>query len=92
MGMIGFFKIPKPRQFNYKPVFYDANKEELKEREQVIKQELGLTDENDPRVSIRNRIRREYNRKRNVGTDRKSSLRLVIIIMILLAIAYFILR
>ncbi|MBN1987907.1 MAG: hypothetical protein JW783_00735 [Bacteroidales bacterium] len=92
MGMIGFFKIPKPRQFNYKPVFYDADKEELKEREQVIKQELGLADENDPRVSIRNRIRREYSRKRNVGTSRKSSLRLIIIIMILMGIAYYILH
>ena len=92
MGMIGFFKIPKPRQFNYKPVFYDADKEELKEREQVIKQELGLADENDPRVSIRNRIRREYSRKRNVGTSRKSSLRLIIIIMILTGIAYYILH
>lgn len=90
--MIGFFKIPKPRQFNYKPVFYDADKEELKEREQVIKQELGLADENDPRVSIRNRIRREYSRKRNVGTSRKSSLRLIIIIMILMGIAYYILH
>ena len=88
MGMISFFKTPKPRQFNYAPIFYDARKEALKEREQLIKQELGISDKDVPRVSlIKGRMRGYY--KRTAQDKAKSSLRLIVIMVILLLIAYF---
>lgn len=37
---ITFFKIPKHRVFNYKPVYYDAEKEELDERVRKIEDEI----------------------------------------------------
>jgi len=82
------FKTPRPRQFNYRPVFYDERKEALKEREQQIKQELGLTDENEIRVSgIKGRMRGYY--ARSVRSKSKSNFRLIIILAILLLLAYF---
>jgi len=90
MGMISLFRTPRPKQFKYVPIFYDAQKEALKEREKQIKQELGLSDENTPRVSlIRGRIRSSY--QRSTKERNKSNLRLVVIFIILLLVAYFLL-
>jgi len=88
MGMITFFRTPRPKQFNYVPIFYDERKEALKEREQQIKQELGLTDEHEQRVSnIKGKFRGYY--KRSVRLKSKSNLRLVAIFILLCIIAYF---
>jgi hypothetical protein len=88
MGMISLFRTPKPRQFKYTPIFYDEQKEALKQREQQIKQELGLADENAPRVSlIKGRMRLGYTR--SAKEKSKSNLRLVIIFIILILVAYF---
>ncbi len=90
MGMINLFRTPKPKQFKYRPIFYDPAKEELKKREQQIKQELGLADENTPRISlIKGQMRGYYNRKVRTARDGKTNLRLVVIIIILCAIAYY---
>lgn len=87
MGTITMFRTPKPRQFKYTPIFYDERKEALKERERQIKQELGLSDEGSPRVSlIRGRFRNAYSRSSKEKT--KSNFRMVIIMIILLVVAY----
>ncbi|MDR2064648.1 MAG: hypothetical protein LBP85_02895 [Prevotellaceae bacterium] len=41
---ITFFKIPKHRVFNYKPIYYDANKEELNERIRKIEESSKQND------------------------------------------------
>jgi hypothetical protein len=88
MAMITFFRTPKPRQFKYVPIFYDERKEALKQREQQIKQELGLSDESEPRVSyIRGKFSDYY--KRNIRHKSKSNSRLIVIFIILCIIAYF---
>lgn len=88
MGLIFMFRAPKPRQFKYTPIFYDARKEALQEREKQIKQELGLANEDSPRVSmIKGRIRAGYRQPRREKT--KTNLRLLIILIALLAAAYF---
>lgn len=90
MGMISMFKTPKPRQFNYVPIYYDPRKEALKEREQLIKQELGIADENTPRISlIKGRMRGYYKRLANVKS--KTNIRLIVIMIVLLLVAYFLL-
>lgn len=44
--MIGnFFHTPATKQFNFKPRFYDPDKEEHEDRERRIKEELGIDDE-----------------------------------------------
>ncbi len=88
--MISLFRTPKPRQFKYIPIFFDPRKEALKEREQQIRQELGMSDENAPRVSlIRGRFRETY--KRSVKGKSKSNIRLIIILIALCLVAYFLL-
>ena len=88
MGLVSMFKTPRPHQFNYQPVFYDARKEALKEREQQIRQELGLVGESEPRVSgVKGRMRGYY--ARSVRGKSQSNIRLVIILAILLLLAYF---
>lgn len=92
MGMISLFRTPRPKQFKYTPIFYDPNKEALKLREQQLKQEMGIADEDTPRVSlIRGQMRGYYERKVRGNRNAKSSLRLVIILIILSLIAYYLL-
>lgn len=88
MGMISMFRIPRTKQFNYTPIFYDPHKEALKEREQQIKQELGLADETVPRISnIKGKFRSQMKRNQNVKSA--SNMRLYIIIAILIVAAYY---
>lgn len=85
-----FFKTPKPKQFNYTPRYYDPDKEALKEREQQIKQEMGLSDEDTPRVSlIKGQLRRQYESRMKRGLKAKNTRRLIIIIAILILLAYY---
>jgi hypothetical protein len=59
---IFFFKRPKPRTFNYHPIYYDQEKEEAEERK---KARNGLQND-DPRELMRAEIRRKWK------IDRKS--------------------
>ncbi len=44
--MIGrFFHTPQTKQFNIRPRFHDPDKDERDDREQRIKEELGIVDE-----------------------------------------------
>ncbi len=85
-----FFKTPKPKQFSYTPRYYNPDKEALMERQQQIKQEMGLSDENTPRVSlIKGQLRRQYESRRKRGIKVKNTRRLIIILAILLLLAYY---
>ncbi|MDR1557478.1 MAG: hypothetical protein LBS88_10685 [Tannerellaceae bacterium] len=42
MGIFSFYNVRKPRQFNYKPLYYDVRKEALEERKRKVKRELGM--------------------------------------------------
>jgi hypothetical protein len=50
------FKTPKPRQFRYKPRYYDEEKERLEKR----KAELGLNSELSEREALRIRMRSKW--------------------------------
>lgn len=92
MGIV-FFRTPKPKQFKYTPLYYNPEKEALKEREQQIKQELGLTDDETPRVSlIKGQFRRNYERKIKGKTKAKSNYRFILIFIALCLLAYYMLK
>jgi hypothetical protein len=42
MGIFSFYNVRKPRQFDYKPLYYNARKEALEERKLKVKRELGM--------------------------------------------------
>ncbi|MBT6234674.1 hypothetical protein N9811_02165 [Bacteroidia bacterium] len=56
-----FSRLPKHRKFNYTPVFYDEDKEELHARVDDIKREMGELEHT--RDSVEENIRRAYKAK-----------------------------
>ncbi len=90
---IRFLHTPKNKQFKFKPRYYDEQKEELETRVKQIKKEVGVS-EDDPQKPYISSIRKGEMRgyfKKNVEQKRKSTLRFVIILIVLFAIVYFLL-
>ena len=66
------FKTPKPRQFRYKPRYYDEEKERLEKR----KAELGLSSELSEREALRVQMRSKW-RKGSAHTGGSNLSRLI---------------
>ena len=73
-----FTRRPKPRQYDYKPVYYDAEKEELEER----KQELEGIREGDPKARLKSEMRRKWHRREGDRDKSSSAIRTVIYLLI----------
>ncbi len=88
--MTGMFRQRKPRQFSYKPVFYDQKKEKREERMKKWQAYSKGSDVVDYVPSIQKGSFKNNHRstRRNVHT--KSNIRLFVI-MILLAFLFYIL-
>jgi hypothetical protein len=90
MGLPRFFKLPRNKQFNYQPLYYDQDKEERISREKRIARELGI-DKDDKNVSRITRGSMKEYFKRDNRARKQSNLRLVFIAIILFIIAYLLL-
>jgi hypothetical protein len=66
---IFFFKRPKPRPFNYRPIYYDPEKEEAENRKKALEGSNGK----DPRERMRAEIRRKWKVERK-SAERKHDL------------------
>jgi hypothetical protein len=90
---IKFSHTPKNKQFKFSPRYYDEQKEELTKRIQTIKKEMGVEDIKDSdkpyTPNIKGQMRGYFNK--NVEQKRKSTMRLVVILIVLFAIVYFLL-
>ncbi len=87
MAGFKFFSIPKPRGFRYKPIYYNEQKEEMREREERIRRELGITENDKSYIpNIKGQFRNAYKRKSTA--NRQSNIRILIILFILLLISY----
>ena len=90
---VRFLYTPKSKRFNFKPRYYNEQKEELENRVRDIKKEMGVEDLEDadkPYVSnIKGQMRGYI--KKNVKQEKQSNIRLVLIIAVLLTAAYFLL-
>ncbi|HNQ12495.1 MAG TPA: hypothetical protein PKH65_05610 [Bacteroidia bacterium] len=85
MKLPGFFKIPKHKEFAYKPRYYNERKEELDRQIKNIESQSH---------SFSDRIHKAYNRRwssEKTSTSRQSNLRLVLIIAALAVLSYLIL-
>jgi hypothetical protein len=78
---IKFLHTPKPRQYDYKPVFYDPKEEE----KQLRKNELGIADSDNYHDQLRAKLRQSY-REKTSDPIKKKSAPLTIAVYILLAI------
>lgn len=88
-----FSKLPKHRKFNYIPVFYDEDKEDLDARVDDMKREMGRLEANQH--SVKENIRRSYRAKDTVkrygtagGSSRMYTVRVAIIAILLTVIVY----
>ncbi len=93
-----FTKVARHRVFQHDPIYYDEKKEQHEERKHRIKEELGLlTDEEKEsgyadriKGGMRRRIKSNYEVVRSV--KRRSNLRLVIILIILMIIGFYLIE
>lgn len=91
---MGLFGLYKPKDYKYRPIYYDPKKEALKAREKKRKDDEQLDEKGEFRPSIRRGTFREMansNVKSRNQTARQSNFRLLIILAVLLAIAYVLL-
>lgn len=86
-----FFRQRKPRQFNYKPLFYDPNKEMQEQRIKRIKDIAGEDNQLPYTPSLSKGSFRSYHRTRSRNVHTGSNARLFVIILLLGLLAYFLL-
>ncbi|MFC2138091.1 hypothetical protein ACFLTE_07960 [Bacteroidota bacterium] len=85
---IRFIKLPGHRVFNYSPRYYNEQKEKFDERIQKAKRELGIKEEGEEfKPLIKGQMRSYF--KNNVKEKRQSNLRLAVILIVLILIAYW---
>jgi len=86
---MAFFKLPDHYVFDYKPLYYDPQKEKLQKRIENIKKELGIDEDKDANIRYKPDInfRRDgiYRRRK----DRNSLARFLVILTFLVLMAYF---
>ena len=89
---ITFFKTGRPKEFNYTPRYYDEQKEEREDRQKRIEQELGITQSEG---AYRSRLKPGIMSERLISKrkiNRGSTLRLLVLIVILTILALYFLR
>lgn len=92
MAIPSLFKTPRHRKFEYRPIYYNQQKEELQERIRKIEQEMGVHQKAEGNSNYRPSIQRGQMRGhfRDVKRlKRQSNVRLLIILLALFALAYY---
>ena len=88
MGIPRFFRLPKHKQYNYQPIYYDEQKEKLQERIKDIEKEYGIENGKEYTRSMSKGSFSHYHNSRR-KTQRYSTTRLILIIIFLLFVAYY---
>lgn len=86
-----FFKANQPKNFSFRPRYYDADGEERERRNRLIRAEIDA--ENAPRPEFKSKLRERWERSNGAARNRnRSNLRLIVIVIVLLGISYLILK
>ena len=89
MGIPRFFKVREPKRFDYKPLYWDPEKEEREDRVRRIKAEMGQeVSFNRASSTITRGSFRQYSAKSRRKAGRESNLRLILIAAALFILAY----
>jgi len=94
MGFLSFGKRPQPRTFGFIPQHYDAEKEEMEQRHKRYKQTDDHADGDNTELA-KQRIRGGFKRNSRASSEatkiakKKSNMRLLMILAILLLITYY---
>ena len=88
------FKTRSYYVFDYKPRYYDERKERIKKMEEkYAKNENASSEADEPSVDFsRNNLRKSWKKSKSLSHNRKTTLRLALIITILVGIVLYILR
>ena len=81
-----FFKIPRNKKYNYRPVFYDKKKEEREKRNKAVS-------ENDPEAyaaALKDKLDLRWKRTAGARSRKASNQRLVIILVVMFLLLYII--
>ena len=85
------FKATQPKEFKYRPFYFNPEKEERESRNKMIRAELDNEKAGSP--EFRSRLRERWEMSNHASKKaNKSNLRLIVIFIILLGITYFILK
>ncbi|MEA3478120.1 MAG: hypothetical protein U9R60_08075 [Bacteroidota bacterium] len=87
---IVFFKRPKPKQFDYKPLYYDEVKEEMEKRMQRIRQAGEERSDEDIKHDLKYEIERNWRRKKQGGLQKVNTIRFLVYFTFALLMIYFI--
>jgi len=89
-----FFHTPGTRKFNMRPRFYDPDQEERDQREQRIRQELGMnepvkTENGEYRPNIRGQFRNTDGWQRSDSAAKVAQQRRLLWMILILAVVVF---
>ncbi len=81
---ITFFRTPKPKQFDYKPRYYDEEKERQEQRrKELMEAGQGNT------INIRRQIERRWRREDRQNRDKSRRMNVLVYILIAVILIYF---
>ena len=95
--MFFFYNNRRPRQFNYKPILFDPDKDEFNERVLKVKKEMGVVEDTEFKPTIRgefirntSHVRRKINKEGSTGkSNTKRNITLTIFLVVLILVGYF---
>jgi hypothetical protein len=90
MGLPRFFKLDKPRQYHYEPVYYDERKERLQEKMREVEKKMGVQSDGQFTRSL-GRGSFSGRHLRGKKTRKQSTIRMIAIFIFLLLISYLLL-
>jgi hypothetical protein len=88
---LNFTRLPKPRKFNYKPVYYDEDMEDLHERVARAKSKKEINSNKtavEIKENIRNNFKRKYESEYSSTPDTFRKMRILLIAIVLGVILY----
>lgn len=86
-----FFKTRKPRTFSYKPIYYNAEKEALAKRIELIKKEINQGQQTQ-NVEFRKILNEKWRKNFTSLANKRSNTRIIVIAGLLATIFYLLLR
>ncbi len=83
------FKTEKPKRFEFKPRYYDPQKEDLDRRVARAKREIEAAEKNETREELRHRLRHAWGlQEHRASLNRTSNMRIILIAGILFLIFF----
>ena len=92
---MGLFILYKPKEYKYRYIYYDPKKEASKEREKKLEESKTNADGTyKPTILKRGAFREMANQNKSIRREqaRSSNIRIFIILALLLAITYFLIK